>query len=122
MKRRWWLYLTGLLLCIVPAAAAVLDRFSLWQNAPEKKISIGVIICLCLCCIPLWRQIRNAIKGFAENPSAWGVWLALTIIFIIFDKVSADMLYICWVALPSSVIGGFLMAWAKKKGADDERI
>jgi hypothetical protein len=104
------LYVLGLLLCIVPPAWAVIDRFSLWQTG--QRVSASVVLLLCVCCVPLWRQLRNAIKAFAENPSAWGVWLALTLIFWLFDRISADMLVICYIALPSSVLGALLMAAA----------
>ena len=102
------LYVLGLVFCVVPAALAVLDRFSVWQTG--QRASATVVLLLCLCCIPLWRQLRNAIKAFAENPSAWGVWLALTLLFWLFERISADMLVICYIALPSSVAGALLMA------------
>ena len=105
-------YTLGLLLCIVPAFLAVLDRFTFWQT--EQRVSAFVILLLCLCCIPLWRQIRSAIKMFAENPSAWGVWLALLVFFWIFDSIASDMLIVCYIALPSSVAGGLLMGLAHK--------
>lgn len=107
------LYVLGLLLCVVPACLAVLDRFRFWQTG--QRVSVAVIFLLAVCCIPLWRQIKNGLKAFAENPSAWGVWLVLTVIFWLFDRIAADMLIICYIALPCSLLGGFLMGLAHKK-------
>ena len=102
------MYAAGLLLCIVPAALAVIDRFGFWNT--EQRVSATVILMLFVCAIPLWRQIKSVVKSFAENPSAWGVWLALTLVFWLFDAIAADMLVICYIALPSSVVGGVLMS------------
>ena len=116
------LYALGLIFCTVPPAWAVIDRFTLWETG--QRASASVVLLLCLCCIPLWRQLRNAIKAFAENPSAWGVWLVLTLLFWLFERISADMLVICYIALPSSIVGALLMAAAhrglKKEAADAE--
>ena len=113
-KLGWWsLYLLGLLFCILPPAIAVISKFTVWQTG--QRVSASVIILLAVCCIPLWRQIRNALRSFAENPSAWGVWLVLTVVFWLFNAISADMLTICYIALPSSVIGAFVMGVAHKR-------
>ena len=118
-KALWWsVYALGLLFCIVPPAIAVIDRFDFWKTG--QRVSAAVILLLCLCCIPLWRQIKNGIKAFAENPSAWGVWLALTVFFWLFERISADMLVICYIALPASVIGALLMSLAHKHLKGDE--
>lgn len=116
MKRKlaWGgVYALGLALCIVPACLAVLDRFQFWQT--EQRVSVAVILLLGVCAIPLWRQIKIFIKWFAENPSAYGVWLILTVIFWLFDRIAADMLVICYIALPSSVLGALLMGVAHRK-------
>lgn len=116
MKRKitWWsVYALGLLFCIVPPAIAVVSKFTVWQTG--QRVSASVILLLIVCCIPLWKQLRNALKHFAENPSAWGIWLALTIVFWLFNAISADMLVICYIALPASVIGAIIMALAHKK-------
>ena len=106
-------YALGLLLCVVSACLAVLDRFRFWQTG--QRVSMAVILLLAICCIPLWRQIKNGLKAFAENPSAWGFWLVLTVIFWLFDRIAADMLIICYIALPCSLLGAFLMGLANKK-------
>ncbi len=106
-------YILGLSLCTVPACIAVLDRFTFWKT--EQRVSAIVILLLALCCIPLWRQIRNAIKMFAENPSAWGVWLLLTLVLWVFNAIAEDMLAVCYIALPSSIVGGLMMGFAHKK-------
>lgn len=111
------LYTLGLLLCIVPAAIAVIDRFGFWRT--DQRVSASVILLLCLCCVPLWRQIKTALQHFAENPSAWGVWLALTVLFWLFEAIAEDMLIICYIALPSSILGAFLMGVAHKRIKDD---
>lgn len=112
------LYALGLLLCIVPAAVAVVDRFGFWNTG--QRVSATVILMLFVCAIPLWRQIKSVIKSFAENPSAWGVWLALTVIFWLFDAIAEDMLVICYIALPSSVVGGLLMSVAHSRMKKEE--
>lgn len=118
-KALWWsVYGLGLLFCVVPPAIAVIDRFDFWKT--EQRVSAAVILLLCLCCVPLWRQIKSGIKAFAENPSAWGIWLALTVLFWLFDRISADMLVICYIALPASVIGALLMSLAHKHLKEDE--
>lgn len=113
-KITWWsVYALGLLFCIVPPAIAVLAKFTVWQTG--QRVSASVILLLAVCCIPMWKQLRNALKHFAENPSAWGIWLALDIVFRLFNAISADMLTICNIALPASVIGALIMALAHKK-------
>ena len=103
----------GLALCIVPPCIAVIDRFGFWNT--DQRVSAAVVLLLVVCCIPLGRQLRNGIKAFAENPSAWGIWLAATIIFWLFDRISSDMLVICYIALPTSIAGAILMSLAHKK-------
>ena len=113
-KITWWsVYALGLLFCIVPPSIAVVAKFTVWQTG--QRVSASVILLLAVCCIPLWRQLKNALKSFAENPSAWGIWLALTIVFWLFNAISADMLTICYIALPSSVIGAIFMGVAHKR-------
>lgn len=113
-KYLWWgVYGLGLLFCIVPPAIAVVDRFGFWKT--EQRVSATVVLLLCLCCVPLWRQLKGAIKSFAENPSFWGGWLAATIIFWLFAKIADDMLVICYIALPCSIAGAMLMSLAHKK-------
>lgn len=111
------MYAIGLFLCIVPAAVAVVDRFGFWNT--EQRVSATVILMLFVCAIPLWRQIKSAVKSFAENPSEWGVWLALTVIFRLFGAIAEDMLVICYIALPSSVVGGLLMSIAHSRMKGD---
>lgn len=120
-KIAWWsVYGLGLALCIVPPCIAVIDRFGFWDAG--QKVSAAVVILLVMCCIPMWRQLKNGLKSFAENPSAWGIWLAATIVFWLFDRISSDMLVICYIALPASIIGALLMSLSHKKlkGEDDE--
>lgn len=112
------LYVIGLLLCVVPPCLAVLDRFAFW--VPAQRVSAYVILLLCVCCIPIWKQVRNGIRSFAENPSAWEFWLAMTVVLRLFDAISSDMLVICRIALPCSIAGAFLMAYARKKMKGDE--
>lgn len=113
-KIKWGsLYALGLLLCIVPACLAVLDRFNLWHT--EQRVSAAVVLLLAVCCIPLWRQIKNGLKAFAENPSAWGGWLGIYVIFRVFGAIAEDMLVISRIALLFSILGGFLMGLAHKK-------
>lgn len=118
-KVLWWLiYVLGLGFCVVPPMVAVIDRYGFWQT--EQRVSAAVILLLGLCAIPLWRQIRNGLRAFAENPSAWGVWTALTVIFWLFRAIADDMLVICYIALPSSVVGALLMGLAHKKLKKEE--
>lgn len=112
------LYTLGLLFCVVPAAVAVIDRYGFWNTG--QRVSATVIVLLCLCAMPFLKQLRNALNAWLANPSAWGVWLALTIVFWLFEAITDDMLVVCYIALPTSVVGALIMAWARKKLKDDE--
>lgn len=120
-KITWWsVYGLGLAFCIIPPCIAVVDRFGFWNT--DQRVSASVALLLLICCIPLWRQLKNCLKSFVENPSFWGGWLAATIIFWLFAKIADDMLVICYIALPCSIAGAMLMSLAHKKlkGEDDE--
>ena len=118
-KAFWFsVYALGLILSIVPACIAVIDRFGFWNT--DQKVSAAVILLIVICCVPLWKQIRNGIKCFAENPSIWGFWLGMTIIFRLFNAISDDMLIVCYVALCGSLVGAILMSLAHKHLKEDE--
>lgn len=106
-------YILGLIFCVVPPAIAVIDRYGFFQT--EQKVSAFVLALLLLCALPFLKQIRNAIKSFAENPSIEGVWLALTVFLWLFRVLADDILIVCYIALPSNVIGARLMAMAHKR-------
>lgn len=107
------IYILGLAFCVIPPAIAVIDRYGFWQT--EQKVSAFVIMMLLLCAVPLWRQIKNAIKAFAENPSAWGIWLAITVVLWLSRAIADDILVICYIALPASAVGAVLMGLAHKR-------
>ena len=106
-------YALGLLCSVVPAAIAVIDRFGFWNT--EQRVSVSVILLLCLCAVPFFKQLKNAVRAFAENPSQWGVWTAIAVFLWLFRLIAEDMLAVCYIAIPASLVGSLLMAVAHKK-------
>jgi hypothetical protein len=111
-------YALGLLVSVVPAAIAVISRYGLFNT--EKRVSVFVILLLMLCCVPFFRQIKVAAKAFIESPSIWGVWTAIGVFLWLFRMIADDMLAVCYIAIPSSYIGSFLMSFSKKRFKGDE--
>ena len=113
----------GMVLCIVPAVIAVLRYFPLWLDSAQKRISVMSILLLAICVLPLWRQIKAALK----SPSVWQVYLFAGLILFALDKVAGDIAMVFLIACPFSVGGALLFRLAKKakrlaEVEDEERV
>lgn len=98
----------GFLFCILPPALAVVDQFPLMTTG--GKISLGALALLCVCAIPAWRWIKEALK----SPSAWMVWGLLLGVCLAVNQVIDQLTVVAVIGFPASVVGAVFFHLAKK--------
>lgn len=104
-------FVLGFAFCIVPPSVATFQFFPVWRENPSKSVSGMAAILICLSLIPLWKYVKKAMK----SPSAWQVWLVVTVFCLVIKNIVSDMFVIAVVGLISSAIGTVFFCLSKDK-------
>ena len=106
------LRLAGLLLSVLPPAAATLSCFPLWRERGSDAVLSGcTLLLLLLCALPLWRQLRRALR----SPCAWMIWGALLLLFHLLSAIADEMVLISTAGLIGNLLGAVLFRLARRR-------
>ncbi len=110
--RRSLMRLIGILLSVIPPAAATLLYFPLWRDEGALSVVSGfTVLLLTLAAVPLFRYIRERFK----TPSAHVMWLILFLIFFALSKIADEMTVISFVGFVSNFAASFFF----RRGRDE---
>lgn len=105
------LRLAGLVVSVLPPAAATLLCFPLWQQRGSEAVLSGFsLLLLLLCALPLWRYWRRALR----SPCAWMIWGALLVLFRLLSAIADEMILISAAGLIGNLLGAVLFRLARR--------
>ena len=109
-------FIIGIILSVVPPAAATLLYFPLWQQKGATAVVSGfAVLLLLISALPLWRLIKRILT----SPSVWSIWLILFIIFALLCAIADEMKVICFVGFVSNAIGAVFFKLASRTKKTD---
>jgi hypothetical protein len=108
--KRTLLRVTGLALCVLPPALAVLDYFPLWLADGRKTTSAFAFLLLLLCALPLWRQI----KRWLASPSVWMLWLFVFVFLSLFASIIEGLTAVAFFGFLGGLPGALLLKLADR--------
>ncbi len=115
MSKRLLLRLAGYLLCVVPPALAILERFPLFAREGGRPLVSGVaFLLLLLAAVPLRRGLKRALGRFLASPSAHGIWALVWILTAAFGRIAADVADIALIGTLSSLLGAVLFRLSER--------
>ncbi|MCD8309496.1 MAG: hypothetical protein LUD19_06550 [Clostridia bacterium] len=92
----------ALTLDVAAPLGATLSQFPVWvEQGADATISGLFILFAFLSCIPFMKQI----KAWLKSPSAWVMWVVLTVFVIALRCIIDQMAIICLVGAVANVIG-----------------
>ncbi len=110
--RRIILYLTGLLISVVPVGAATVLYFPVWQAEGTATVMSGVAFCaLIIAALPLWKFIKRVIR----TPSVPFLWLTVFLLFFALGRIADEMTVISFVGFITNALGALLMKLAETR-------
>ena len=116
-RKSLWLWLLGMLLCILPPAIAVISYFPVWVSRGGESVLSGfTVLLLAVCALPLWR----AVKRVLSSPSIHTLWLIFFILFLLLSRVAEEMTVISLVGFLSSSLGAILIRLSEGKNKEEE--
>lgn len=122
MSKSLLLRVGGYLLCVVPPALAILERFPLFAREGGRPLVSGIaLLLLLLAALPLRRGLKRALSRFLSSPSAHGIWAAVWLFTALFARIAADICDIALIGTLSSLLGAVLFRLAEggRKDRDD---
>lgn len=108
---RFFLRLSGVLLCVLPPVISILEYFPLWLGNGRTALSAISVLLLLLAAIPLVRVVKNRLR----SPSAWMLWLGLWLFMILFRPIAASVETIALISFPTSLAGALCFRIADRK-------
>ncbi len=121
MSKRLLLRAGGYLLCVVPPALAILERFPLFARAGGRPLISGIaLLLLLLAAVPLRRGLKRALARFLSSPSAHGIWAAVWLLTAWFGRIAADVCDIALIGTLSSLLGALLFRLSERGVKPDE--
>lgn len=108
--KRHALNLLGILISVIPPAAAILLYFPVWQRAGAVSVVSGFgMLLLTLASVPLFRFIRDKFR----TPSAHVMWLIIFVIFFALSKIADQMIVISFIGFLSNFAASFIFRMAR---------
>lgn len=102
--KRSFMRLIGILLSVIPPAAATLLYFPIWRERGAAGVVPGITaLLLILAAVPLFRYIKERFK----TPSAHVMWLILFVVFLALSRIAEEMTVISFVGFVSNFAASF---------------
>ena len=106
-----FLFLSGLLISVLPVAVAVISYFPVWSNKGAAAVISGFsLLLLLIAAMPLFKAIKSLTASFA----VWSVWLIIFILFAALGSIADEMKIISFVGFISNLIGTVFFKLSKK--------
>ena len=84
---------------------ATLTQFPVWVETSSEATMSGLFLVFAfLSCIPFLKQI----KAYMRSPSAFVVWMVLTVLFICLRNIIDQMLMVCFFGTIANAVGAVL--------------
>ena len=113
------LHITGLLLCILPPAAATACYFPLWtMRGASHTLAGGGVLILVLCAMPLYKYLKRLLA----SPASYLMWLILFLIFFCLSKIAEEMTVIAFVGFIGNLLGSLCFRMARGRVNDETGI
>ena len=106
----------GLVLCVIPPAAATLCYFPVWRaEGGETLLSGTALLLLTLAAIPVYKLISAHLR----SPAAYTVWLIAFLLFLMLSSIAHEMVVISFVGFIGNLVGAILfrLAGGRDEGA-----
>ena len=111
------LFLSGLLVSVIPPIAATLSYFPLWRERGAGAVLSGfTVMLLLIAAVPIFRTVGR----FFKSPASYTVWLMLFLLFFFVSAIADEMTVICFTGFISNLIGAVLFKLSRKE-PDDAR-
>ena len=120
MRKRLFFRILGYLLCVLPPAAATLERFPVFARQGGRPVISGVAFLLLLCAaIPFRRGILKKIRAWLDSPSAYSVWLILWLAAEWLGRISNAVADIALISTVTSLLGAICFRLGREKKKDE---
>ena len=112
------LYALGLAVAVLPPVIAFIERFPvLKEKNYEQLVSWVSVLVLTVCCIPLWRKLKELFK----SPDITLLWTAVFIVFSAVRGIIDGMIVVAFCGLCGNLLAKALFI-ASKKIESKERV
>ena len=107
------LYVTGLMLCILPPLLAVISYFPIWKDRGVAAVISGFsLLLIALCFIPFFKTVKRILT----SPASYTVWLIIFIVFLAVSKIAEEMVVISFFGFVGNLLGAILFKLTRKYG------
>jgi hypothetical protein len=110
------LYFTGMIFCILPAAAVIISEFPLWVEKGNSALASGIVLSastlflLSVAFTPLWRAILARLR----SPAAFIMWGIMTFLFISVKNLIDSLILISFAGFAGNLIGAVFFELASR--------
>ena len=110
------LYFTGMLFCILPAAAVIISEFPLWVEKGNSALASGIVLSastlflLSVAFTPLWRIVLARLR----SPASFVMWGIMTFLFISVKNLIDSLILISFAGFVGNLIGAVFFELAAR--------
>ncbi len=113
------LYISGLLVSVVPPIFATLSYFPIWKNKQNGSLLCGWTLLLILLA---GKPVYNHLKRTFSSPAAYTMWFVIFSVFFALSKIADEITVIAFVGFVSNLIAALFFKASGIKRSKGEHL